>query len=82
MDNKDTLSENYIIDELAEKAGGYFAFPSEDSLKYTELLFAICEKYRINYYRATPKERFFVEEVTRVTWAFEHSLETKPAFVA
>ena len=78
MENKD----KYIIDELADKAGGYFAIPSEDSLKYTELLFTICEKYGINYYRATPKEKFFVEEVTRVTWAVEHSQDTKPAFVA
>ena len=72
MDNKD----KYIIDELAEKAGGYFALPSEESLKYTELLFTICEKYGINYYRATPKEKFFVEEVTRATWAVEHTQET------
>ena len=82
MDNKDSLENIYIIDELADKAGGYFAMPSEESLQYTELLFSICEKYGINYYRATPKEKYFVEEVTRVTWAIEHGQETKPAFVA
>ena len=82
MDSTETLSEKYIIDELAEKAGGYFAMPSEESLEYTNLLFSICDKYGIEYYKATPKEKYFVEEITRVTWAVEHGQETKPSFVA
>lgn len=82
MDNRECLSEKYIIDELAEEAGGYFAIPSEESLEYTNLLFSICDKYGIRYYKATPKEKYFVEEITRVTWAKEHGIATKPAFVA
>ena len=62
MDNKEYLSEKYKIDELAEEAGGYFAIPSEESLEYTNLLFSICDKYGISYYKATPKEKYFVEE--------------------
>ena len=31
----------YIIDELAEQAGGYFAMPSQVEMSYTDLLFEI-----------------------------------------
>ena len=31
----------YIIGELAEQAGGYFAMPSQDDMAYTDLLFDI-----------------------------------------
>lgn len=61
--------ERKKIDDLAMQAGGYFSLPSEDSMAYTELLFDICQQFGIHYYTATPKERYFVEEVTRVTWA-------------
>lgn len=57
------------MDALAEQAGGYFALPSEENIEYTDLLFDICRQFGIRYYSATPKERHFVEEVTRVTWA-------------
>ncbi len=82
MELLNELPKDYIIDELADKAGGYFSIPSEESLKYTKLLFSICDKYGIHYYSATPKEKYFVEEITRVTWAIEHGQKTKPAFVA
>ena len=61
--------ERKKIDDLAMQAGGYFSLPSEDSMAYTELLFDICQQFGIHYYTATPKERYFIEEVTRVTWA-------------
>lgn len=57
------------VDALAEQAGGYFALPSEENIEYTDLLFGVCRQFGIRYYSATPKERHFVEEVTRVTWA-------------
>lgn len=82
MTNRANLAEQYAIDELAEKAGGYFALPDEEDLKYTDLLFNVCEQFGIRYYSATPKEKYFVEEVTRVTWAHEHGIETSPAFVS
>ena len=67
------LEERYQVDILAEQAGGYFSAPSEQELAYTDLLFSICEQFGIRYYSATPKERYFVEEVTRVTWAHQNN---------
>ena len=46
----------YVIDELAEQAGGYFAMPFQDDMAYTDLLFDICQQFGIRYYSATPKE--------------------------
>lgn len=63
------LKEQYAIDILAAEAGGYVAPPSEESIAYTNLMFDICAQFGIRYYTATPKERYFVDEVTRVTWA-------------
>lgn len=63
------LEKKYQVDILAEQAGGYFSAPNEQELAYTDLLFSVCEQFGIRYYSATPKERFFVEEVARVTWA-------------
>lgn len=79
----------FAIDDLAEQAGGYFALPTEEDIAYTDLLFEICEKYRIHYYSATPKERQFVEEVTRVTYERERAVrlglplsDIRPAFAS
>lgn len=65
------LEKRYQIDILAEQAGGYFSAPNEQELAYTDLLFSVCSQFGIHYYSATPKERYFVEEVTRVTWAYQ-----------
>ena len=86
MDEKQ--KQEYTLDDLAAQAGGYFAMPTEKDLAYTELLFDICRQFGIRYYTATPKERAFVEEVTRVTWARQQEAETstkqpiRPAFSA
>lgn len=80
--------EHKKIDDLAMQAGGYFSLPSEDSMAYTELLFDICQQFGIHYYTATLKERYFVEEVTRVTWAKQQEASSgvhqniRPAFSA
>ena len=80
------LEKRYQVDILAEQAGGYFSVPSEAEMAYTDLLFSVCEQFGIRYYSATPKERYFVEEVTRVTWACQHEQATgtkaaiRPAF--
>lgn len=79
--------ERKKIDDLAAQAGGYFSLPTEDSKAYTDLLFDICRQFGIRYYTAT-KERYFVEEVTRVTWAKQQEEKTgipqniRPAFSA
>lgn len=80
------LEKQYQIDVLAEQAGGYFSAPSKQELAYTDLLFSVCEQFGIRYYNATPKERYFVEEVARVTWARQNEQVTgiktviRPAF--
>ena len=85
---KKPMDERYVIDDLAAQAGGYFAPPAKEDMAYTELLFDVCEQFGIRYYSATKKERHFVEEVTRVTWAKQQEEKTgvqqdiRPAFSA
>ena len=63
----------FVIDELAEQAGGYFAMPAQEDIAYTDLLFDICRQLGIRYYSAAPKEKAFVEELARAAWAKEHA---------
>ena len=82
------LDPMYTIDILADEAGGYVAPPNKDDIAYTNLLFDVCAQFGIRYYSATEKERYFVEEVTRVTWARQQQQITgikepiRPAFTA
>ena len=82
------LDKRMELDDLADAAGGYFAMPTAEDLAYTELLFDVCRQFGIRYYSATAKERAFVEEVTRVTWAKQQEAKTgakqniRPAFSA
>ena len=88
MNPAEMLEERYAIDALADQAGGYFALPDDDELAYTDLLFSVCEQFGIRYYSATEKERCFVEEVTRLTWACQKGktigidAEVRPSFTA
>ncbi len=81
-----SLEETYAIDILADEAGGYFAVPSKEELQFTDLFFSVCRQFGIRYASATPKERYFVDEVTRVTWAHQHGeqigKDTPSAFCA
>ena len=70
------LEKDIELDDLASAAGGYFALPSKESISYTDLLFSIADQFGIRYYTATEKERFFVEEVTRVTWELKQQEKT------
>lgn len=70
----------FVIDDLAAKAGGYFAIPSKEEMAFTDLFFNICSQFGIHYASATPKARFFVDEVTRVTWAHMHGEKAEPCF--
>ena len=82
------LDKRMELDDLADAAGGYFAMPTAEDLAYTELLFDVCRQFGIRYYSATAKERAFVDEVTRVTWAKQQEAKTgakqkiRPAFSA
>lgn len=84
----DELKNARELDELADAAGSYFAMPTAEDMAYTELLFDVCRQFGIRYYSATQKERAFVEEVTRVTWARQQEDRTgvpqkiRPAFSA
>ena len=86
MDRK--LRKQYELDALAEQAGGYFTWPTSENMAYTDLLFDICQQFGIRYYSATNKERAFVDEVTRVTWANQQAAKTgikqeiRPSFSA
>lgn len=77
-----THDPQYVVDDLAAQAGGYFSIPSAEELAFTDLFFSVCRQFGIRYASATPKEKCFVEEVTRVTWANAHGQKTRPAFVA
>ncbi len=83
---KTELEKKYTIDILAQQAGGYFSAPNEDDLAYTDFLFSICDQFGIRYYSTAEKERYFVEEVARVTWAYQRQQITgvkaaiRPAF--
>lgn len=80
------LKEQYQIDVLADEAGGYVSPPTQEGQEYTDLFFSVCRQFGIRYHRATTKERCFVEEVTRVTWAIQHGKivgqDVRPAFSA
>jgi hypothetical protein len=86
MNTQDELLKQYEIDVLADEAGGYFSPPTEEGLAYTDLFFSVCKQFGIRYSQATPKERYFAEEVTRVTWAIQHGEKVgdtvRPAFTA
>lgn len=48
--------------------GSMFCAAHRREYAYTEFLFDVCQQFGLRYYFAK-KERHFVEEVTRVTWA-------------
>ena len=59
-----------------------FAMPSKEEIAFTDLFFNICNQFGIHYASASPKARFFVDEVTRVTWAHMHGEKAAPSFSA
>ena len=64
------------------------AVNTQEDIAYTDLLFDVCQQFGIQYYSASAKEKAFVEEVTRVTWAKQQETVTgvkqniRPAFSA
>ena len=86
MSKEAELKEQYQLDILAGEAGGYVSPPTQEGLEYTALFFSVCRQFGIRYHREAPKEKYFVEEVTRVTWAIQHGetvgQDVRPAFSA
>lgn len=57
--------------------------------RYYEIFFGVCNHFQIDWANASEKERFFVEEVTRVTFERECAVnqgkplsEVRPSFCA
>lgn len=77
-----------LLDDLADAAGGYVSTPTAEDMEYTDLLFDVAKQFGIHYYSASPMEKNFVEEVTRVTWEIQQKERTgslqeiRPAFTA
>ena len=57
MDKKNNAQ--YVIDELASQAGGYFSMPTQEDIAYTDLLFDVCRQFGIRYYSASAKGKGF-----------------------
>lgn len=71
------------LDSIANKAGGFCTAPSEEDIAYTTLFLELCKKYKIHYASATPQQKAFVEEVTRVAWEKRIGKQNiRPAFSA
>lgn len=57
--------------------------------RFYEIFFQLCRKYHVQWSSATPKERQFIEEVTRVTYERERAQrlgtplsEVRPSFAS
>ena len=66
MDSNFERAEKF--DDIAGKAGGYCEIPSAQDIEYMTLFLELCNKYKISYGSATPQQKAFIEEVTRVAW--------------
>lgn len=65
----------------------YFSV-NDDEERYYEIFFQLCHKYKINWASASDKDRYFIEEATRVKYERERAklddltyVTIKPAFV-
>lgn len=56
--------------ERSEYAAQYFRPQTAQRDEFYSIFFKVCHKYNIDWATASPKERAFAEEVTRVT--YEH----------
>lgn len=56
-----------VKNEALAGAAWYFQKDPEAE-RYYNLFFAFCRKFNVNWSSANEKERYFIEEVTRVTY--------------
>lgn len=61
--------------------------PEEE--RFYEIFFRMCQKYGVRWASATPKEKAFIEEVTRVTYEWDRAqrlglplAEVRPSFAS
>ena len=59
------------------------------NLRFYEIFFQLCRKYSVRWASATPKEKSFIEEVTRVTYERDRAQrlglplsEVRPSFAS
>ena len=48
--------------------------------RFYEIFFRLCQKYNVRWASATPKEKAFIEEVTRVTYERDKAQRGRPSF--
>ncbi len=72
----------------ASDAAWYFRKDPEEE-RFYEIFFFLCRKYGVRWASATPKERLFIEEVTRVTYERDRAKrlglplsEVRPSFAS
>ena len=63
------------ISERNKNAAQYFIPQTAQRYEFYTIFFKVCHKYNIDWATATPKERAFAEEITRVT--YEHQVAVK-----
>ena len=71
------------------KRCGVYCRKDLEEERFYEIFFQLCRKYRVQWTNATPKERQFIEEVTRVTYERERAQrlgtplsEIRPSFAS
>ena len=50
------------------KCAEWYCRKEPEEEHFYEILFRLCQKYNVRWASATPKEKAFIEEVTRVTY--------------
>jgi hypothetical protein len=73
---------------LASDAVWYCRKDAEEE-RFYEIFFQLCRKYSVRWASATPKEKIFIEEVTRVTYERDRAQrlglplsEVRPSFAS
>ena len=73
---------------VASDAEWYCRRNPEDT-RFYEIFFLMCQKYAVRWASADEKERYFIEEITRVTYERERALrlglplsDIRPAFAS
>lgn len=75
-------------EKVSSDAAWYCRKDAEEE-RFYEIFFQMCQKYSVRWASASEKERWFIEEVTRVTYERERAVrqglplaDVRPAFVS
>ena len=64
-----------VIANPKSDAQWYFEEFSGDRERLYDIFFDMCKKFNVSWSKATPKQKAFVEEITRFTFEREKALE-------